>query len=344
MKIIFTCGDINGIGSEINIKAINRIKKNLNTKIVFLSPKNVFEDTTKIVGAKFKFDFIKNINEIDDNSEIVSIFDLGNAKQNIGKPTITSGKIAYKAISLSIEMLQNKIADAVVTAPISKTAFGLAKIPYPGHTELYAKKTNTKNYVMMFLSNEMNAALITIHQPIKSIPKLITKNLLESKINTIINVIKNDLLISNPKIAILGLNPHAGENGIIGDEEQKIVIPVIKNFSPFVEGPFSADAFFGNQLQKKYNVVVGMYHDQILIPFKLINFYWGVNYTAGLPIVRTSPDHGVAYDIAGTNKADETSTYQAFLYAYKIAQNRKKNFVSSKNILNKKSLIKVSKN
>jgi len=136
MKIIFTCGDINGIGSEINIKAINRIKKNLNTKIVFLSPKNVFEDTTKIVGAKFKFDFIKNINEIDDNSEIVSIFDLGNAKQNIGKPTITSGKIAYKAISLSIEMLQNKIADAVVTAPISKTAFGLAKIPYPGHTEL----------------------------------------------------------------------------------------------------------------------------------------------------------------------------------------------------------------
>jgi 4-hydroxythreonine-4-phosphate dehydrogenase len=191
---------------------------------------------------------------------------------------------------------------------------------------MYADWCGIKNFVMMFFSKKMNAALITIHEPVKNIPGLISKKLLTKKLKVVIDALRNDLKIKNPHIAILGLNPHAGEGGLIGLEEEEIVKPFIKEFADeMLSGPFSPDAFFANHLYKKYDVVIGMYHDQILIPFKMLNFNSGVNYTAGLPIVRTSPDHGVAYDIAGKNLANPASILEAYRFAEKIVRNRKQN-------------------
>ena len=192
---------------------------------------------------------------------------------------------------------------------------------------MYAEWSNVSNFVMMFLSKKMNAALATIHEPIINVPKLINLKNLKNKLNVIINSLVTDLGIKNPKIAVLGLNPHAGEEGLIGKEEQSILRPLLNlnEFSNYLSGPFSPDAFFANRLYKNYDLVLGMYHDQVLIPFKLINFGSGVNYTAGLPIVRTSPDHGTAFDIAGKSLANESSFLEAYKYAKKIVNNREKN-------------------
>jgi 4-hydroxythreonine-4-phosphate dehydrogenase len=172
----------------------------------------------------------------------------------------------------------------------------------------------------------MCATLFTIHHPLKDVSKLFSYKKLSTLVEVIINTLKFDLEISEPKIAVLGLNPHAGENGIIGKEEIDIISPVVKQYEELVEieGPFSSDAFFGSKAYKNYDMIIGMYHDQVLIPFKLLNFGGGVNYTAGLPIIRTSPDHGVAYDIAGKFIADESSILQAFKYAKRIVNNRKR--------------------
>ena len=224
-------------------------------------------------------------------------------------------------------MIKDGYSDAVITAPISKTAIKIAGKNFPGHTEMLAGWCNVKNFVMMFLSGKMNAAIATIHEPVKKVPGLITKELLSNKIEVIYNSLKNDLRINSPLIAVLGLNPHAGENGLIGDEEEKIIKPFVLNykFSEYLRGPFSPDAFFANRLYKNFDLVFGMYHDQVLSPFKLINFGSGVNFTAGLPIVRTSPDHGTAFDIAGKGIADESSIISAFIYAKRIVKNRNSN-------------------
>ena len=170
----------------------------------------------------------------------------------------------------------------------------------------------------------MNAALITIHKPIKEVSSLISKELISDKLEVIINSMNKDFNIKSPSIAVLGLNPHAGENGLIGDEEKNIIEPIIKKFKKKVNitGPFVPDAFFANHSYKNFDIVIGMYHDQVLIPFKMLNFSSGINYTAGLPIVRTSPDHGTAFDIAGKNLANELSILEAYHYAENIVNNR----------------------
>ena len=178
---------------------------------------------------------------------------------------------------------------------------------------------------MVFLSRKMICGLVTIHEPIKNIPKLISATSVKKSLMILENVLLNDLNIKNPEIAVLGLNPHAGEQGNIGNEEIKIIKPVINSFKgKNIFGPFVPDAFFAMQQFKKYHAVLGMYHDQLLIPFKFMNFNSGVNYTAGLPIIRTSPDHGTAYDIAGLGIADSKSMTEAVYWAEKISRNRKK--------------------
>ena len=217
------------------------------------------------------------------------------------------------------------IDKAIITAPISKKALALARINYPGHTEMFADWYGVKNYAMMFLSKKLKAALLTIHQPLKMVSRLINQDLLENKFKLILETLRKDFKVITPKVAVLGLNPHAGEDGLIGDEEKNIILPFIKKFSKrkYFFGPYSPDAFFGMKMYLNYDMVVGMYHDQILNPFKLLNFNKGVNYTAGLPIVRTSPDHGTAFDIAGKGIADESSMVEAYRYAEKILLNRK---------------------
>jgi 4-hydroxy-L-threonine phosphate dehydrogenase PdxA len=180
---------------------------------------------------------------------------------------------------------------------------------------------------MMFLSRKMKASLVSIHEPIRNVTRIIKEKQLHNIFNVVINSLHNDFNLHNPKIAVLGLNPHAGESGAIGNEEQDIIIPALKNYTlnKYLAGPFSPDAFFANRSYKNYDMVIGMYHDQLLIPFKLLNFGGGVNYTAGLPIIRTSPDHGVAYDIAGKNLANPSSMIQAYKYAVSILKNRIRN-------------------
>jgi 4-hydroxythreonine-4-phosphate dehydrogenase len=268
------------------------------------------------------------------DKNIVLVLSTQNFPQKIGEPTESSGIASYTAMEAAFKIAQNKTADGIITAPISKTAIKMAGVNFPGHTEMLAEWSGQKNFVMMFLSKKMNAALFTIHESIASAVKILSKELILTKLKVIEDSLINDLQIKFPKVALLGLNPHAGEGGLMGEEEEKIIKPAIKEFKgkSILSAPYSPDAFFASGAYKKFDVVVGMYHDQVLIPFKMLNFNSGVNYTAGLPIVRTSPDHGTAYDIAGKNVADPSSMMHAYFYADKIVKNRKRYDGKEKNI------------
>jgi 4-hydroxythreonine-4-phosphate dehydrogenase len=324
-RILFTCGDINGIGPEIIIKSLNLVTKNSKNKYYVICPQNTFHKTTKLVKPEFDFSYAEGFQDIERGA--VCVVKLHNVSQYYGNPTKESGTTAFNAVKLAVELAISKSIDAIITAPISKTAIHLAGIKFPGHTEMLGEYTGTKNYSMMFLSQKMKASLVSIHEPIRNVAGLIKEKQLRSTFDVVINSLYNDFNLHNPKIAVLGLNPHAGENGAIGNEELKIIVPAIKNytFNKYLSGPFSPDAFFANRIYRKYDMVIGMYHDQLLIPFKLLNFGGGVNYTAGLPIIRTSPDHGVAYDIAGKNMANPSSMIQAYKYALAILKSRKRN-------------------
>ena len=323
--LAFTCGDINGIGPEICIKAINNIYQPSERKIVLFCPANVFENSSFVSNASFSYQIVNELKSRSNNSEAVTIVNIGKFKQNIGRPTIDSGNASLLSIKNAFNFVTQKGADAIITAPASKTAFKLAGVKYPGHTELLAELSHTKKYLMMFLSDQFVCGLATIHEPIKKISKLLTKQLVRSSLKILHQTLIRDLGNENPKIAVLGLNPHAGENGKMGREEIDSIKPAIKSFkNNFLEGPFVPDAFFANQLYKVYDAVLGMYHDQVLIPFKMMNFNSGVNFTAGLPIIRTSPDHGTAYDIAGKGIADPSSMIEAVKWAEKIISNRRK--------------------
>ncbi len=328
-RFIFTCGDINGIGPEIAIKAINKITSQIkNFQVILIIPDNVFNNSKKIIKPEFSYEQIQNTDAITSSENQALVLTLKSFPQQLGKPTLLSGTASYLALRKSFEILKKNQASAVITAPVSKTALRLAGSKYPGQTEMYADWCGVKNFVMTFLSNRLLAGLYSIHIPLKNVSKSFNKKELNNKLKVIINMLRNDLGIQKPKIAVLGLNPHAGEAGLMGTEEEFIIKPVLeyKEFRRNVVGPFSPDAFFANRRFKDFDMVLGLYHDQVLIPFKYINAGKGVNYTAGLPIIRTSPDHGVAYDIAGKGIADESSMVEAFKYARLILKNRVKNF------------------
>lgn len=329
-RVVFTCGDVNGIGPEIAIKSFNKIlnKKNFN-HIIFICPKNIFDYYYKLTKSAFKIKLYDSKNLSTDRLNLIL---QTNTKLSLGRPTSSSGKAAYNSIIKAVKLVDSYNADVIVTTPISKEAFNLGGIKFPGHTEMLAASEKTKNYQMVFLSDNIKAGLLTIHKPISKIPELITKQRLEKAIELLNQTARIDLGIKNPKIAVLGLNPHAGENGLIGREEIKVIKPTITLLQNKIniQGPFVPDAFWGNKIFKKYDVILGMYHDQILIPFKLLNFNKGVNYTAGLKLIRTSPDHGTAYDIAGKNIADHSSLMQAYRYAITIHKNRDSFFASQK--------------
>lgn len=314
ISIGITCGDINSIGPEIAIKAINYFTKKKNIRFILIIPENVYEHYNQILKCQINFHKTNQIAEIDNTNNY--LLTIENTDIDFGKPTKISGEIAYKAIKLSYELFKNNLVDGVVTAPISKDALNLAGVKFPGHTEIYASFENSSNYTMTFLSKKFNAALSTIHIPLKELPKEFTKQKLNTTINNVIYTIQKYFGIKSPKVAILGLNPHAGENGLFGNEELDIIKPVIENnpYRDFLSGPFVPDAFFAKKLYLDYDFVIGHYHDQVLIPFKLLNFDKGVNFTAGLRILRTSPDHGTAFDIANKNIANPNSFIEAIKY------------------------------
>jgi 4-hydroxythreonine-4-phosphate dehydrogenase len=328
-KIAITIGDFNGIGPEIILKSILHPSVKKEIQPVLIGSREIFEYYVR--SLKLKVDFVSvEPQKIKFNNGTIPIIDVQkiSAKQlQIGRNSPDAGVCAGAAIERAIKLCMEKAVDAMVTAPVSKEALHYAGYNFPGQTEMLAMLTRSERVTMMLLSKTMRVALATVHVPLKNVPENIFTDRLVEKFDTINNSLKNDFGISSPSIAVLGLNPHAGENGTIGMEEKDVIIPAItkaieKGLN--ITGPFSADGFFASGAYGNYDAVMAMYHDQGLIPLKMSGFDEGVNYSAGLKIIRTSPDHGTAFDIAGRGIANPGSMIAAIRLASFIAQRRKK--------------------
>jgi 4-hydroxythreonine-4-phosphate dehydrogenase len=326
IRVGITHGDLNGIGYEIIIKTLmdTRILE-LFTPVVYGSSR-VASYHRKTIGIdNFSFNLIKDTKFA--NPKRPNIINCYNTeiKVNLGESTDIAGELAYLALEAAVKDLKNNKIDVLVTAPINKKNIQSNDFTFPGHTEYLARKFDCKDSLMLMVSNKIRIGVVTGHIPVKDVASNITQELLLKKTEILNDSLIKDFGIRKPKIAILGLNPHAGDQGLIGDEEQKTIIPGIKNAydkNILAFGPYAADGFFGSSNFAKFDGILAMYHDQGLIPFKTLSFDKGVNFTAGLPIVRTSPGHGTAYDIAGQNQASPNSFRDAIYMACDIYRKR----------------------
>lgn len=324
--ITISAGDFNGIGPEVVLKTLQANKLKAVTPII-LSSSKVIDSYIDLYGMNVKYHQTETIEEVED--DVINVLEsYGDDDPTIepGSFTKESGKCAMLAVEKGIELCKTQKADALVTAPISKEAVNLAGYTIPGHTEFLAEKTGTANFMMMLVQNKLRVGLVTGHIPVPEIVKQLSADSILQYIRTMNTSLQRDFNIPSPDIAVLGLNPHAGDGGVIGNQEQEIIRPALEKARGeeiSISGPHPADGFFGNRKYEASDGVLAMYHDQGLIPFKTLSFGKGVNFTAGLPIIRTSPDHGTAFDIAGKNKADPSSFKEAYLLAIKLAENRK---------------------
>ena len=325
-KIVISSGDYNGIGPEVILKTLQN-KTLQNVTPVILSNERVFEYYQTTLDIPGDIRFIEHIEEAE-NGTINLLESYGDELVSVepGAFTKQSGKCAMLAVEHGIELCKSQQADALVTAPISKEAVNLAGYHIPGHTEFLAKHTNTSDFMMMLCHDNLRVGLATVHLPLAEVRSNLSKESIAKYINILHTTLQQDFNIAKPHIAVLGLNPHAGDGGIIGSEELEMITPVIEQLKAkdlTLSGPHPADGFFGNRKYKDCDAVLAMYHDQGLIPFKTLSFGAGVNFTAGLPIIRTSPDHGTAFDIAGQNQANPSSFTEAFDLAIQLSSNRK---------------------
>jgi len=330
-KIAITAGDAAGVGPEIIVKMFAKHDINKYADIFVIGDLFPMLSAQRRISRKIAIRPVLNIEKLGRNKNIINLLDMKALKSRdavLGKAQTEAGRASFLYIKKAIELAMLRKIDAIVTAPINKHALHMAGIKYPGHTEILAKFTKTKKYAMMLLSDKLKVVLVTIHTSIKSVPSLITKKSVLEIIKLTDNSLHRDFGVGKPRIAVAGLNPHAGEAGAFGTEEQRAILPAIRQAQKSginAEGPFPPDTIFHRVVKyKTHDAVIAMYHDQGLIPLKLTGFEDGVNVTLGLPIVRTSPDHGTAYDIAGTGKADESSIISALKVAIEIAKNRKK--------------------
>ena len=281
----------------------------------------------KTINAKdFNFNLIKRTDTANPKRANIINIDDREVKIDLGLSTPIAGEMAYLSLKQAVEAIERDEIDAIVTAPINKKNIQSDDFTSPGHTEFLAERHNVKEFLMMMVSGNFRIGVITGHIPLREVPDAINETLILSKIQIMNDSLHRDFGIQKPKIAVLGLNPHASDDGLIGKEEETTIIPTLKKAFDdgiLVYGPYPADGFFASGQQSKFDGVLAMYHDQGLIPFKTLAFESGVNYTAGLPIVRTSPAHGTAYDIAGKNLADESSMRAAVFLACDIVKNRK---------------------
>jgi 4-hydroxythreonine-4-phosphate dehydrogenase len=324
--IAITIGDFNGIGPEIILKTLLGINLTESTPVI-VSPPKIIEQAQKYLGSKVNLHHILKPGQIETGTVNLLEIPSGEVVLTPGNQTKASGSTAMKSIETCIKLCKNESVHAMVTAPISKEAVNLAGYAIPGHTEFLASKTNTPNFLMMLVSGGLRVSLVTTHIPVSEVSSSISKETIRAKIEILSKSLRQDFGINNPKIAVFGLNPHAGDGGVIGTEEIEIIDPLLKeirNEDPdfTLDGPFPADGFFGQKLYEKYDAILAMYHDQGLAPFKLISFGKGVNFTAGLPIIRTSPDHGTAFDIAGKGVANPSSFTEAYNLAVELANKR----------------------
>ena len=331
-RIGVTLGDTNGIGPEVVIKALmdRRIRK-------FVDP--IIIGSTHVLrthAARLNFRDLE-ISEVSSlpaepvKEEGLVVLDVMGGEEpavEFGQITRDAGRVAMRAVEEATDLCVAGKLDAIVTAPISKEAISRAGYKHPGHTEFIAERIGCESYTMLMVSGDLRVGLVTGHMPIWDVPKAVSKEAIVSKIEIINECLAQDFGIARPKIGVLGLNPHAGDGGVLGREELAAIVPAIREAceaGSLVFGPYPADGFFAIRGYRAYDAVLAMYHDQGLVPFKTLAFESGVNYTAGLPIVRTSPDHGTAHNIAGEGRASAESMRSAIYLAIDVARRRNRN-------------------
>lgn len=325
-KIGITHGDINGIGYEVIIKALADTKMmEVCTPIVYGLAKVATFHRKAINLGDFSFQFIKDADQaVNKKPNLINLQDT-EVKIELGNSTTIAGNLAELSLRTATKDLKNNKINAIVTAPINKENIQSEKFKFSGHTEYFSNEFSSSNSLMMMVDDLLKVAFVSNHTPVKKVVAEITTQKIVDKLTILHQSLVQDFLCTNPTIAVLALNPHAGDNGLLGKEEQEIIIPAIQQATDKrmnVFGPFPADGFFASGKYKKFSAVLAMYHDQGMIPFKLLAGETGVNYTAGLPIVRTSPAHGTAYDIAGKNVAIAQSMRNAIYLAVDILRNR----------------------
>ncbi|HPF96328.1 MAG TPA: 4-hydroxythreonine-4-phosphate dehydrogenase PdxA [Mangrovimonas sp.] len=317
-------GDLNGVGGEIILKTFEDERM-----LDFCTPV-IFASTKAVTFLKNHFNFDVKFNGINDLNQVVkgklNVFNVWKDQPEIqfGKEDFKMGSLAIKSFEAAVKALKQNKIDALVTAPINKHNIQSEEFKFPGHTD-YLDKELEGNSLMLMVCDNLRVGLLTDHVPVKNISEKITETVIRSKIETVFETLKKDFKINRPKVAVLGINPHIGDNGVIGKEDDDLMKPVlnsIRESGKLVFGPYAADSFFGSNNYKQFDAVIASYHDQGLIPFKTLSFGQGVNFTAGLDKIRTSPDHGTAFDIAGKGIANESSFKEAVFLAIHIFKNR----------------------
>ncbi|MCE7055509.1 4-hydroxythreonine-4-phosphate dehydrogenase PdxA [Algoriphagus sp. AGSA1] len=317
-------GDLNGIGAEVTMKALldNRTYKSF-TPLIYAHGKALTFYRKQLGLEDFNFSQIKHVSEV--QHKRINVINISEECPEVipGVETQEAGKFALAALKAAVTDLREGNIQALVTAPLNKHNINSDELHFIGHTEYITDAVGAKESLMLMVAEQLRVGLVTGHVPLAKVAEQVSKEQIIQKANILLQSLEDDFGITKPKIAVLGLNPHAGEDGLLGEEEEKIIKPAInslKDQNKMVFGPYPADGFFGMGHQTKFDGVLAMYHDQGLVPFKSMTFGTGVNFTAGLSVIRTSPDHGTAYNIAGKNVADEGSMRAALFLAADIIQ------------------------
>lgn len=325
-RLAITAGDFNGIGPEVVLRSIRSREVRDAAIPVLVGPANVFQFYAGLLGMRLSLIPFGSRRIPPGAVQIIESSDVPATRIMPGTLARDAGKAAADAITTAVGLAVRGQVDAIVTAPVSKQAMHLAGVPFPGQTEMVQHLSRSRRVAMMLVSRSLRVGLVTIHAPLSRVSHLLTAGLITERIATIRSAVIQDWGIARPALAVLGLNPHAGEGGDLGTEEQRIIIPALERLRRrgfTLDGPFPADGFFARYHPGQYDAVVAMYHDQGLIPLKMSSSGRAVNVSVGLRIVRTSPDHGTAFDLAGRCAADPASMKEAILLAIRIAHNRR---------------------
>lgn len=327
-RIGITLGDINGIGPEVALKATWDARVRARADLLLIGSAHALTIHAEAVQLT-DFDIPSITDARAARSQGIAVLDVTAGRRpsvEWGRESEIAGQIAMESVDRGVALCLDGQLDAIVTAPISKKAVSMAGFTFPGHTEFIADRTGTETFAMILVAGPLRVGLVTIHVPLRQVPDAVSHELILDRLTVLDRSLRIDFGIQRPRIAVLGLNPHAGDGGVLGEEESTIIRPAVleaKERGLLAFGPFPADGFFGQGLHGRYDAVLAMYHDQGLAPFKALSFGSGVNFTAGLPIVRTSPDHGTAFDIAGRGEADPSSMREALELALEIVRRRK---------------------
>lgn len=337
IKVGISIGDLNGIGCEIILKTfLDPRMLELCTPVVFASNKTISE-WLKLLNYQIKFNGVRSAKEaLDGKFNVVNVWK-EQPEITPGVPNKTGGEYALKSLRSAVKSLKEDLVDVLITAPIDKNNIQSDEFKFPGHTDYLAQELEG-NSLMFMISQGLRVGLLTDHIPVKSISDHIDMKLIKDKVQTIEQTLQKDFGIVKPKIALLGINPHSGDQGVIGKEDDQVLKPTIVELQEegkLVFGPYAADGFFGSENHKNFDAVLAAYHDQGLIPFKTLSFGQGVNYTAGLSKIRTSPDHGTAFDIAAKGQANEQSFKEAIFLAIQLFKTREEYMDLTSNPLEK---------